>query len=156
MHKKFTSLGKIEGVSVKPRRNGCRCAVRAFPLAFGWHLTSKYIVVEKSQNLSVTHWQRAKQCYLINKLRFVTYAIIQSIINSEICSLHLTHPSTHTWSSGQPALRHPGSSWGFSALRQFLPQPRFEPTTSDYKSDALSIRATTAPLTALFSAFNPS
>ncbi len=28
---------------------------------------------------------------------------------------------------------------------QFLPEPRFEPTTSGYKSDALSIRATTAP-----------
>ncbi len=28
---------------------------------------------------------------------------------------------------------------------QFLPEPRFEPTTSGYKSDALCIRATTAP-----------
>ncbi len=28
---------------------------------------------------------------------------------------------------------------------QFLPEPRFEPTTSGYKSNALSIRATTAP-----------
>ncbi len=59
-------------------------------------------------------------------------------------------------------LRCPGSSWGFGALlkgltsfvvlkvermlvihsphRQFLPEPRFEPTTSGYKSDALSIR----------------
>ncbi len=59
------------------------------------------------------------------------------------------------------ALR-PGSSWGFGALlkgltsvvvskvertlvvhsphQQFLPDPRFEPTTSGYKSDALSIR----------------
>ncbi len=30
---------------------------------------------------------------------FVTYTIIQSIM-SETCSLHLTHPSVHTWSSG--------------------------------------------------------
>ncbi len=31
------------------------------------------------------------------KLRlFVTYTIIQSITSSEICSLHLTHPSAHT------------------------------------------------------------
>ncbi len=29
---------------------------------------------------------------------------------------------------------------------QFLPEPRFEPTTSGYKSDDLSIRATTAPI----------
>ncbi len=27
---------------------------------------------------------------------FVTYTIIQSIISSEMCSLHLTHPSAHT------------------------------------------------------------
>ncbi len=69
-----------------------------------------------------------------------------------ICALHLTHPSAHT----------PGSSWGFGALlqgltsvvvlkvertlvihsphRQFLSDLRLEPTTSGYKSDALSIR----------------
>ncbi len=29
---------------------------------------------------------------------------------------------------------------------QFLPEPRFKPTTSGYKYDALSIRATTAVL----------
>ncbi len=37
--------------------------------------------------------------YIIQMLRwalFVTYAIIQSITSSEMCSLHLTHPSTHT------------------------------------------------------------
>ncbi len=27
---------------------------------------------------------------------FVTYAIIQSITSSEMCSLHLSHPSAHT------------------------------------------------------------
>ncbi len=27
-----------------------------------------------------------------------------------------THSSEHTWSSGQPMLRRPGSSWGFGAL----------------------------------------
>ncbi len=48
---------------------------------------------------------------------FVTYTIIQSIINiiimrSEMCSLHLTHPSVHTWSSGQLTVQRPGSSRG--------------------------------------------
>ncbi len=43
---------------------------------------------------------------------FVTYTIIQSIMRSEMCSLHLTHPSVHTWSSGQPTVQHPGSSHG--------------------------------------------
>ncbi len=27
-----------------------------------------------------------------------------------MCSLHLTHPSVHTWSSGQPTVQRPGSS----------------------------------------------
>ncbi len=29
-----------------------------------------------------------------------------------MCSLHLTHPSVHTWSSGQPTVQRPGSSRG--------------------------------------------
>ncbi len=35
-----------------------------------------------------------------------------SIMRSEMCSLHLTHPSVHTWSSGQPTVQRPGSSRG--------------------------------------------
>ncbi len=43
----------------------------------------------------------------------------------------------------------PGEQLGVRCLDQgsrgqFLPEPRFEPTTSGYKSDALSTRATTA------------
>ncbi len=29
-----------------------------------------------------------------------------------MCSLHLTHPSAHTWSSRQPTVQRPGSSRG--------------------------------------------
>ncbi len=29
-----------------------------------------------------------------------------------MCSLHLTHPSVHTWNSGQPTVQRPGSSRG--------------------------------------------
>ncbi len=43
---------------------------------------------------------------------FVTYTIIQSIMRSEMCSLHLNHPSAHTWSSGQLTVRRLGSSRG--------------------------------------------
>ncbi len=60
---------------------------------------------------------------LMIKLRltlFVTYTIIQSITSSEMCSLHLTHPSAHTWSSGQSTLRRPGSSWRSGALLKGL------------------------------------
>ncbi len=32
-----------------------------------------------------------------------------------MCSLHVTHPSAHTWSSGQSTMRHPGSSRGIPA-----------------------------------------
>ncbi len=46
---------------------------------------------------------------------FVTYTILQSIMRSEMCSLHLTHPSVHTWSSGQPTVQRPGSSRGLPA-----------------------------------------
>ncbi len=95
--------------------------------------------------------QDAMICTKKKNCLFVTYTIIQSITSSEMCSLHLTNPSTHTRSSGQPALRRPGSSRGFSALLkghlsrgQFLPEPRFEPRTSGYKSNALSIRTMTA------------
>ncbi len=43
---------------------------------------------------------KVKNCSTLNKYNifvFVTYTIIQSVItNSEICALHLTHPSAHT------------------------------------------------------------
>ncbi len=32
-----------------------------------------------------------------------------------MCSLHLSHPSAHTWSSGQPTVRRPVSSRGLPA-----------------------------------------
>ncbi len=32
-----------------------------------------------------------------------------------MCSLHLTHPNAHTWSSGQLTLQRPGSSRGLPA-----------------------------------------
>ncbi len=50
--------------------------------------------------------------YKLGWALFVTYTIIQSIMRSEMCSLHLTHPSVHTWSSGQPTVQRPGSSRG--------------------------------------------
>ncbi len=77
----------------------------------------------------------------LNPLALRTYTIIQSITSSEMCSLHLTHPSAHT-------LGEVGSSWGFGALLKgltsvvdnFCRSRGFEPTTSGYKSNALSIR----------------
>ncbi len=75
---------------------------------------------------------------------FVTYTIIQSITSNEMCSLHLTHPSAHLeqWAADNAA---PGEQLGVWCLAQgshlsrgqFLPEPRFEPTTSGYKSNTL-------------------
>ncbi len=73
--------------------------------------------------LHSTIWQR--WCIAPLKMKrifflFVTYTIIQSITSSEMCSLHLTHPSAHTWSSGQLTLQRPWRSWRFGALLKGL------------------------------------
>ncbi len=54
-----------------------------------------------------------------------------------MCSLHLTHPSVHTWSSGQPTVQRP---WTSCRSRDSNPQPW---VTSGFKSNALSIRPKT-------------
>ncbi len=79
-----------------------------------------------------------------------------------MCSLLLTHPSAHTLGAvGSQCGGVRGAVGGSSGEQlgvrclaqgsdlsrgQFLPEPSFEPTTSGYKSNALSIRATTAIL----------
>ncbi len=71
----------------------------------------------------------------------VTYTIIQSIMRSEMCSLHLTHPSVHLeqWAADCAV---PGEqSWTFCRSRDSNPQPW---VTSGFKSNALAIRPTTA------------
>ncbi len=60
------------------------------------------------------------------------------------------HTHLEQWAADTAA---PGEQLGVRCLAQeshlssgqFLPEPRFEPTTSGYKSDALSITAVTAP-----------
>ncbi len=118
------------------------------------HLSLYICCIENLKGLTFrTFWPKAfHMCirYLKGlghpKALFVTYTIIQSITSSEMCSLHLTRPSTHT--SGAVGSRHSSArclaQGSHLSHGQFLPQPRFEPTTSDYKSDALAIRATTA------------
>ncbi len=59
-------------------------------------------------NMMLTNYKQIKLGWAL----FVTYTIIQSIMRSEMCSLHLTHPSVHTWSRGQPTVQRPGSSRG--------------------------------------------
>ncbi len=64
---------------------------------------------------------------------FVTYTIIQSIMRSEMCSLHLTH--LEQWAADCAA---PGEqSWTSCRSRDSNPQPW---VTSGFKSNALSSR----------------
>ncbi len=77
-----------------------------------WKYPTEIQIVQIHMNLSVKiKWS---QCMFGSDgwALFVTYTIIQSIMRSEMCSLHLTHPSVHTWSSGQPTVQRPGSSRG--------------------------------------------
>ncbi len=79
-------------------------------------------------------WRLAYPTVKLRWALFVTYTIIQSIMRSEMCSLHLTHPS------GAVGSRHCGEQLGVRCLSQgshlsrghFLPEPGFEPTTSGY------------------------
>ncbi len=82
-------------------------------------------------------------CVILGWALFVTYTIIQSIMRSEMCSLHLTHPSVHTWSSGQPTVQRPGSSRGLPVGAGI--RTHNLPLVSGFKSNALSIRPTTDP-----------
>ncbi len=88
----------------------------------------KYIALSTEKVI----WSDLGEKYKIKiKLRwalFVTYTTIQSITSSEMCSLHLTHPSahtpgavdTHTHTHTPGAVGSSGSSWGFGALLKGL------------------------------------
>ncbi len=64
---------------------------------------------------SMPRWIEEEELFICH-----THTIIQSITSSEMCCLHLTHPSAHNWSSGQQTLRRTGSSLGFGALLKDL------------------------------------
>ncbi len=59
-----------------------------------------------------------------------------------MCALHLTHPSTHLeqWAVGEQSGVRCLAQGSHLSRGQLLPEPRFETTTSGYKSDALSTR----------------
>ncbi len=87
---------------------------------------------------SVLSQQTNKQIKLRWAL-FVTYTIIQSIMRSELCSLHLTH--LEQWAADCAA---PGEqSWTSCRSQDSKPQPW---VTSGFKYNALSIRPMTAAI----------
>ncbi len=70
-----------------------------------------------------THTQITnKQQIKLRWALFVTYTIIQSIMRSEMCSLHLTHPRAHT--PGAVGSRHCGAR---GAVGGSVPCPRVSP-----------------------------
>ncbi len=93
--------------------------------SLNWHCTAPLDLCS-ILNVFCRQIQTNKQQIKLGWALFVTYTIIQSIMRSEMCSLHLTHPSVHTWSSGQPTVQRRG------AVVDFLSEPGFEPTTLGY------------------------
>ncbi len=97
------------------------------------------IISWDSDHIAKTAWFCRFALYNIRKIRpfrnnyylimikfrwalFVTYTIIQSITSSEICSLHLTHPSAHTL--GAVGSRHCGAR---GAVGSSVPCSRVSP-----------------------------
>ncbi len=88
-------------------------------------------------------WDGAKMSFICHIHNYTEY-------NEQWNVFSAFNPSkyTHTWSSGQLTLQASGEQLGVRCLAQgshlsrgqFLPEPRFEPTTSGSKSNALSIR----------------
>ncbi len=103
-----------------------------FMLMSTWHIS-----ILPAHLLVFSHWSEEE---LKKNCLFVT---------NEIYPLHLTHPSAHTPGAVGSDTVAPGEQSGAQGSHlsrgQFQPEPRFKPTTSDYKSDTLSIRAITAP-----------
>ncbi len=54
----------------------------------------RYANCSGSSEAGSTEQMKKKEEFFL--LLFVTYTILQSITSSEMCSLHLTHPSAHT------------------------------------------------------------
>ncbi len=54
---------------------------------------------------------------------YLSHTQLYRVYNQQWNVFSAFNPSkcTHTWSSGQPTLRRPGSSWGFGALLKGLP-----------------------------------
>ncbi len=77
---------------------------------YGWY-ESGFVNLAEPFSHPYLHYISHHTIFFIQiKLRwalFVTYTIIQSIMRSEMCSLHLTHPSAHT--PGAVGSRHCGA-----------------------------------------------
>ncbi len=106
---------------------------------------SPYIHSITHTNITLLHrWiDKLLIIIIIIKLRwalFVTYTIIQSITSSEMCSLHLTHPSAHTL--GAVVSRHSGAR---GAIEGSVPCSRVSPQSWTIPAGA-EIRVTSPTL----------
>ncbi len=83
-----------------------------------------------------------------NIFSFVTYTIIQSITSSEMCALHLTHPSAHTLGAvDSQYCGARGAVGGSVPCSRVSPQSWSIPARAEiHKSDALSVRPRLPPM----------
>ncbi len=124
-----STLEKLDVVKCKVINSQCPICILDCE-ATQIHLIKIITGVSRLRNSAVKCWSRIICiCHIHNYTEYNQQWNVFSAFNPSEC--------THTWSSGQPTLRCPGSSWGFSAL--------LKPTTSGYKSDALSIRPRLPP-----------
>ncbi len=126
------------------------------------HLVWSFFFGRHSFNLAIappwvtphmSYNRRRIQYKLSSDELYLSHTQLYRVWNEEWNVFSTFNPSKckHTWSSAQPTLRHPGSSWGFGALpkglisvvdtssqsRDSSPQPW---VTSGFKSNAISIR----------------
>ncbi len=79
--------------------------------------------------------------YNIYIFSIIYFIHLLNITSSEICALHLTHPSAPTHRAvGSQCCGARGAVGGSVPCSRVSPESRFKPTTSGNKSDALSIR----------------
>ncbi len=83
-------------------------------------------------------------CHIHNYIEYNQQWNLFSAFNPSKCS-HLEQWPADTAAPGEQLGVRCLAQGSHLSLGQFLPEPRFEPTTSGYKSDILSIRAPTAP-----------
>ncbi len=113
------------------------------------HLSLYICCIENLKGLTFrTFWPKAfHMCirYLKGlghpKALFVTYPIIQSITSSEMCSLHLTHPSTHT--SGAVGSRYSsarGAVGGSVPCSRVSPQSWTIPAAAEIRTHNLRLQ----------------
>ncbi len=119
--------GNAETCSTQCKESKRKTDIKVSACLLGWGPSALWFVFKDAQYIGIQYKLSSDE---------LRYSIIQSIMRSEMCSLHLTHPSAQTWSSGQPTMQRPGCSHGLSAGAGI----RTHTVMAGFKSNALSTR----------------